>query len=270
MLTNLVTPWWELQEELRAKRLKTSASMTLSSLANLSISGLAREHTYHIHQKWIAACGTRPDFKRWRRLGGADKRHLLHTVAAEADDDTSEEGSYLTAYFQTDIDEVLARGIWSVEHVVPRSKVNGSVAGDAEDDPVGWIEATRLANSARSNFPLMLWRDPDGQLAPSGTLVTIDSEKHFVPPLEQRARLARKWMFVRATYPGEVAPPSEAQRARAADIVSLAKHWPVGPAEARVNEIHRRERGWANPLLEKSAERWLDDVHWRALVFGLV
>jgi hypothetical protein len=199
-------------------------------------------------------------------LRGREKAALLHDVAAEADDDSSEEGAYVTVYEQVDTDD-LRRDVRSVEHVVPRSHVFGREPGAAEDDPVGWVQATRRANSRRSNYPLYLWLEPDGSFAIPNTLVRVDGELHYVPPQSQRARLARKWLFLRATYPVGMRSPSTAQRRRAAQIVALAKHVPPSPSEARVNEILRSKYGWANPLLEPDADTWLEDAAWRAIVF---
>jgi len=224
--------------------------------------------------RWVKACGTRPSFRGWRNLKGSQKRALLHDVARDADDDTLPDGDYVSAYEEVDIDDMFSgRRQWSVEHVVPRSHINGRGAHPAENDPLGWIEATGAANSRRSNHPLYLWPDPQptGELgtlsiALPNTLVRVDGTVHYVPPMEQRARLARKWLFIRATYPG-IDPPSPAQTARAAQIVALVQHYPIQPAERRVNEHYRETMGWANPLLEKGGERWLEDVAWRTLIF---
>lgn len=237
----------------------------LPSFASLSIN-VAAPPSKRVHEEWIKRCGTRPAFKSWHGLRGKHKRRLLHSVAAEADDDVSVDGNYLSAYEQMDIDDVLAGSKWSVEHVVPRSHINGSAPGPGENDPIGWIEATREANSERSNYPLYLWPDPDGSIAPPNTLVRVDGKLHYVPPFEQRGRLARKWLFIRATYM-DVDAPSTAQQRRAADIVSLAKHAAIQPAERRVNEHYRETFGWANPLLEDGANEWYDDPSWRALIF---
>lgn len=199
-------------------------------------------------------------------MRGNDKYRLLHSVAADADDDVAVDGDYLTAYEQLDIDEVMERRIYSVEHVVPRSHIDGRLPSVGEDDPVGWIEATRDANSRRSNYPLYLWESPDGSIALANTTVRVDGEWHWVPPIAQRARLARKWMFVRATYEG-IQAPSKAQTRRAAQIVALAQHFPIQPAERRVNEHFRDTLEWANPLIEADAARWYGDVAWRARVF---
>ena len=224
--------------------------------------------------KWLKACGVRPRFRNWRNLRGSQKRTLLHDVARLADDDTTADGDYVSAYEQVDIDDMFAgNSQWSVEHVVPRSHIDGRRAHAAENDPIGWIEATASANSRRSNYPLYLWPDVESEgvagagvsIALPNTLVRVDGEIHYVPPMEQRARLARKWLFIRATYPG-IDPPSAAQKARGSQIVALAKHYPVQPAELRVNKHYRDTMGWANPLLEKGGERWLEDASWRALI----
>ena len=96
-----------------------------------------------------------------------------------------------------------------------------------------------------------------------------DGVLHYVPPLEQRARLARKWLFIRATYADEVDAPTSAQRAHSHDIVALAKHFPIQPAEQRVNDEYRNTLSWANPLLEANSDRWYQSTAWRALVFAV-
>lgn len=220
---------------------------------------LALREPRGVRARWLAACGSRPSFARWASLGGREKRELLHEPASEA--------GGVSAYEQAGVADLLAAGTYSVEHVVPRSKVNGSAPGDAEDDPVGWIVATRSANSKRSNFPLLLWPDTPSSLSPPNRLVRVDGELHWVPPNEQRARLARKWLFVRATYPDEVAPASRAQRRLAALIVANVVADPAGAAEAAMNEHFRAELGWSNPLVS-DPEKWVGNAEWRALVFG--
>lgn len=242
-------------------------SMILPDFSRLCVTELQAPVGSGVRGRWLAACGDRPAFHAWGRLRGRGKAALLHEVSAEADDDSSEAGAYVTVYEQVDTDD-LPRGVRSVEHVVPRSHVNGRAPGPAEDDPLGWVQATRLANSRRSNHPLYLWPDPEGKLAPPGRLVRVDGEWHYVPPREQRARLARKWLFVRATYPEGMRPPTAAQRRHAAQIVALAKNERPGAAEVRANAIYRREYGWANPLIEEGAAAWFSDPAWRALAFG--
>ena len=176
-------------------------------------------------------------------MRGKHKFTLLHSVAMGADEDDG--GNYLTAYEEVDIDDLGFRR--SVEHVLPRSRAGWS--RQAKNDPLGWIEATRRANSSRGNLPLLLW---DGE-----------AEGHFSPPLAQRARLARKWLFLRATYKG-LDPPSDAQMRNLGAIFEAAKE-PPGRAEVRVNEIYKRELGWSNPLITDPG-RWLGDPGWRQMV----
>ena len=220
-----------------------------------------------IHEQWCEACGERPSWRSWKNVRGKQKYALLHDVAMAADEDNVEGGGYLSVYEQLDIDDIMATNKWSVEHVIPRKHIHGSAPGPAENDPLGWEEATRLANSRRSNTPLYLWLDSDGTMAPPKTVVVVDGEAHYVPPAAQRARLARKWMFLRASYEG-IDPPSAAQRRHAADVVALAKTYPIQPAERRVNDHFRKTYNYANPLLEDGADRFYDSVEWRHTVFA--
>ena len=212
--------------------------------------------------QWLAACGKRPVLKQWDRLSGSDKRRLLHDVAMQAN---VPGGAYLTAYEQRNIADVMREQQYSSEHVVPRSHVNGNEPGAAENDMIGLVEATRASNSRRSNYPLVLWPDEPGTM--SYGIVRIDGEIHFAPPSAQRGRLARKWLFVRATYTG-IQPPSAAQQRHASEIVALAHRDPPSAAELRVHDIYKTEFGWFNPLLEPDASRFYDSASWRALVFG--
>ena len=231
----------------------------LPSLVHLS--GRAESEADSVREKWIRACGTRPTLAKWKNMRGKHKFRLLHSVASRADNDDVPGGDYVTAYEEVDIDDLFARRRrWSVEHVVPRSAVHGGE--EAESDPLGWIEATARANSQRSNHPLVLWRSA----LPRG-VHPLYGELHYAPPERQRARLARKWLFIRATY-SDIDPPSAAQLAHAADIIRLAKEYPVQGAELRVNDEYRTLLRWANPLLEEGADTWYANVHWRALIFN--
>lgn len=218
-----------------------------------------------VRERWLSACGTRPTFLPWKSLSAKNKHQLLHQVAEMADDDELPDGGYLSVYGETDIDDLSPR-MRTVEHVVPRSWIRGARGSPGEDDPLGWVEATRSSNSRRSNHPLYLWPDPDNMIALPNTLVIVDGDVHYVPPMTQRARLARKWLFVRATY-SEIMPPSRAQRNRAAQIVALAQHYPIQLAERRVNDHYRSSMGWANPLLEDNANEWYENPGWRALIY---
>lgn len=191
-------------------------------------------------------------------MRSGDKYRLLHSVAARADDDTTQDGAYLTAYEEVDIDD-LHRGIWSVEHVLPRSMTGDNA--HARSDPVGWVEAVAAANSRRSNTPLYLWASEEAAVDNS------EVRGHYVPPMTQRARLARKWLFVRATYSG-LDPPSRLQAEHFEDIIELVRAHPVQEAERKVNSYYRSSLGWANPLIERDADSWYCDPAWRDMVLA--
>lgn len=244
--------------------------MPLPSLIGLSFHRPRRLPA--IAEAWRSACGEkRPNWTRWGSLKGKDKNELLHDVAHECSNSSGRGGVggiYVDAYDEVDIDLIIELEQWSVEHVVARSKINGSEPGDGEDDPLGWVEATRSANSRRSNHPLVLWPLPPNSI-PLGDFVTFHGVKHYVPPESQRARLARKWAFVRATYPGEVSAVSAAQRENMPLIVSMMKSTQPFPSELCVNAHFRDEYGWSNPLLEPNANKWLDDPVFRGLITGV-
>ena len=65
-----------------------------------------------------------------------------------------------------------------------------------------------------------------------------------------------------------VAPVSRAQYSNRANIVALAKTFPVQEAETSVNEQHKTAFGLTNPLLDPNPDTYYDDPVWRAMVFG--
>lgn len=259
-------------------------------LPDLSALTIDSKNSVDTNTEWLKACsrdgsGQLPSFKSWSSLRGRDKWQLMHAVASEADvdkdDDKDDDGgddagdddqSYLTPYDELDIDIVMKEGQWSVEHVVPRSHVLNE-ASNAKSDPLGWMTATRSANSRRSNLPLVLWnvedqfRDRKLFIIPNSR-IRLDREWHYAAPLQQRARLARKWLYIRATYADDLRPPSRAQIENSAEIIALAKNFPVYPAEMRTNEIYKDILDWSNPLLSEDANRWYDDAAWRHRVFS--
>lgn len=224
-----------------------------------------------VRDKWLEACGPRPDFKPWDSLSSKEKHKLLHLVAAEADDDSSKDGSYLSAYYELDIDEMIDNPVYglrtSVEHVLPRSFAKANPA--AQNDPITWIAATIKANSKRSNLPLYLWPEDDGQFAIPRSVIKDPKtgEEHYVPPFSQRARLARKWIFARASY-GGLDPPSRWQTENAHKIFALAKAFPPYPAEVAVNSIYKRDLNYFNPLVDPDANQWYDDREFRKMVMS--
>ena len=150
---------------------------------------------------WLKAVGERPDLPKWQNVRRR-KHTWLHDLAVKAD-------GYESAYEELPAEELMAQNRYSVEHVVPRSKIDD--ASDLEADPYNWILATRSENSRRSNTPLKLWLDTPGPPNARGCFQKIDGELHYLPPSDQRARLARKWLYAHATYPHDVDPPTVAQ-----------------------------------------------------------
>tara|TARA_Y100000748_G_scaffold40307_1_gene29745 strand:- start:343 stop:1083 length:741 start_codon:yes stop_codon:yes gene_type:complete len=191
-------------------------------------------------------------FGNWANLRGRAKHRLLHDVAQLADEQS--DGGYVGVYEQLHIDALLGQHRYSVEHVVPRSHVNGRLPGAAENDPRGWVEASRRSNQRRSNLPLVMW-EAEG-LEPN-TTIRVGDKLHYVPPSEQRARLARKWLFIRATYDG-IDAPSAAQAARKANVVLLAATDLAGPAELAVDRLYRERLGAGNPLLGPNSTRYYE------------
>jgi endonuclease I len=210
-----------------------------------------------VRAAWFTATGkTGKPSRLWKGFDAQDKRRLLHDVARRAQ---TEEQEYYTPYREMSINKVTEKRVWSVEHVVPRSKCQM-----AQGDPWNFVEAVRSENSARSNLPLKLWPDASNQMSIS-KFQMWNFEQHYAPPPHQRARLARKWLYTRATY--GCMPMSEAQREHLPAIIALARHTPPDVVEVNVAKQLEAITGTRNPLILDSApERWYDDVAWRSLV----
>lgn len=248
--------------------------MRLPDLSALSIGAqweeLLQRELERERRRWLVACGNGgqlPSLKSWGSMGARDKWEVVHSVASSAD-------GYVTPYLERPMDKVESR---TVEHVLPRIYVNDSAGGKAEDDYNGFTVAEKIANSRRGSLPLLLWpigselaQEADSLSIPvTGHVVELLGERHFVPPLSQRARLARKWLFLRACYSMEdsIDPPSAAQTANKNLIISMCKSQPVYDYEFQVNRTYRQRFGWANPLLEEGADAWYDSDAWRRLCF---
>lgn len=232
--------------------------LLMQRLSRLNVDAAASTELTDAYAAWIKACGGetgRPHLTRWRQLRGADKHRLLHTPAREA------ACRYRGPYTGRSVDELLQQRKHSVEHVLPRSRANGPDASDMAADPLGWVSADRRANSRRSNLPLQLWIDVNGEVP-----------GHYVPPVGERSRLARKWLFLRATYAYEnLMPPTDEQYENRELIVALARNeeaFPVSACERAMNEHYQETLGWQNPLLTADANAWYDSEAWRRLVFG--
>ena len=103
---------------------------------------------------------------------------------------------YVTPYEQMKAKQNYCAGLHSVEHVIPQSHCRGRRPSIAENDPYGWVMATRVANSTRKNRYLVLWpleEAAEQEAEEKKGMITHDGVEYFVPPLRQRQRLAHKW-----------------------------------------------------------------------------
>ena len=206
---------------------------------------------------WFEACGGKnnmPTSCNWKNVKKERKYAMLHDPARAI------EAEYVSPYELIDIDELVASGRKSVEHVLPKSFFKGDLG---VCDPLGWVAADRDANSERSNRPLALWP----------MLNAAVPLRHYVPLFDQRGRLARKWLFMRYTYAEEIkTPPTKAQAAHHHLILWMARRTPISEAEHQMNEWYAEAIGWSNPLLsrdEAERDRFYDSPAFRARVFDL-
>lgn len=209
-------------------------------------------------RRWLRAVGERPDLPSWKRVG-RHKHAWLHDLALAAD-------GYESVYEEAPAKVLMAQNRYSVEHVVPRSKIDD--ASDAESDPFAWVMASRKANARRSNHPLKLWPDAPWEVVAENSFQVIDGEVHYVPPADQRARLARKFLYAHATYPHDTDTPSVAQLRHLNQIVKLVHAYPVRKAEQQVADALSNLLGYRNPLLGKDASEMLETLDWEALLRG--
>ena len=150
---------------------------------------------------------------------------------------------------------------YSIEHIVPRSKINGSSSGAAENDPRGWWIADRDMNSLRRNLPLALWPDrfdDDDDKHNTHFIRSVNGVDHFFPPNTKRPMLARIWLLVRYNfrYVDVFDPPSVAQTQHSDHICENAK-LNVGQQEIEMNIKFKEKYGISNPLIEDAS--WLDE-----------
>lgn len=211
-----------------------------------------------VAELWFSACGGKnnmPTPCKWKNVKKERKYEMLHDPARAID------AEYVSPYELVDIDELVASGQKSVEHVLPKSFFKGKLG---VCDPLGWVAADRDANSKRSNTPLVLWPMLN-QKVPL---------RHYVPLFDQRGRLARKWLFMRYTYATEIkVPPTKAQVAHRYLILWMARRTPIAEAEYQMNEWYAEAIGWSNPLLsrdEAERDRFYESPAFRACIFGLV
>lgn len=226
----------------------------LPNLAQLRI-GCGTYDEWDAAKEWRTLCGTnRPQWKKW---GNTREKTMFRVMANKSENDRFSSGQYTLPYSLDDVDKMIRDETWSVEHILPRSLVNGKMPGAAEDDLFSWDVAHRTLNAVRSNLPLCLWPN-DMRVG----VVAVDGVKHFNPPSDNRDRLARRWLYVRATYQGinHLAPPSAAQLAHADAIIELVRASPLSYAEKRFHGLLvayvRDAYGvrWRNPLCERDAD----------------
>lgn len=204
-----------------------------------------------------------PTFKRW---GDTDEKRAFRELVDQSENDRFSIGQYNSPYTNKDVDVLIGEETYSIEHVVPRSVINSKNPGRAEDDFYGWDLADRHANSDRSNLPLVLW--PLEHVSDRGR-VWISGELHYNPLEEHKARLARRWIYIRCTYflEDDIDPPSKAQQKHIKDIVKIAKTQNLTQryAEERLHLLLSKrcheEYGvnWKNPLNTDKADTLLDD-----------
>ena len=231
-------------------------------------------HHEHIMHLWFAErerVASAPShwkriLKPWSQWKGHDKRHVQDDINSK---------DYRSPYTLKSVPWLRSHHKMSIEHVLPRSMINGRAPGNAENDPVGWDLADRDSNSSRSSLPLVLWRLPlrderyDHRQV-QGQRQLVESELHYVPPLEMRARLARKWLYVRATYAEEdtLAPPSNAQWNHRDDILRLVRETPPSAVEHKMDDAVFESFGLCNPLVHDGSHMYINSEEWRERVFG--
>ena len=88
---------------------------------------------------------------------------------------------------------------------------------------------TTTTDVQRSTYPLKLWLDAPWEIVAPNSYQMIDGEGHFVPPSDQRAQLARKFLHAHATYPHDTEPPSVAQLRHLNQIARLVHTYRTPP-----------------------------------------
>jgi len=216
-----------------------------------SLSLLSLRPTQRPAEEWRELCGGQlPSFPKW---GSTRAKRRFRELVDKSENDKFSAGQYRLPYSNLDIDAVITDGTYSVEHILPRSMVNGRRPGKAEDDWFAWDMAHRTENSRRSNLPLCLWPN----LFKTGR-VFIKGQLHFNPPDTHRDRLARRWLYARLTYAeiDTLDDPSQAQCEHADEIVELVRTSKMGFAERRLHASLIESVGgrWRNPLCEPDSE----------------
>jgi hypothetical protein len=219
---------------------------------------------------YALAGASRPKWKPWKRLRGSDKA-VFRALADRSENDRYSAGQYEGPYSGVDIDVIIRQRLWSVEHIVPRSRINGRRPGVAEDDPFGWVLETRQENSRRRNYPLVLWKT--GAVEPA--LIEVDGVVHYDFDDASKGRVARKWLYIRAVYGGvdDIDPMTEAQRRHLDEILEIATgrlDYAEGRYHLLLVDWVTKTFGspWQNPLLGDDRLEILRDRRFRAMVVG--
>ena len=216
-----------------------------------------------VAEAWRRACsrgdksvGALPPLPTWGSMDADDKYDYLYALALGIE-------GYTAPYTGKSVSTLRRTHQHSVEHVLPRSFFKDPKGAVGPRDPNGWVVADRTANSTRGNAPLTLWP----RINPSVAL------RHYRPPFDQRARLARKWLYMRYQYRDELDPahlPSKPQRLKRALIFAWARMNAPSEEEMEMNDAIHEKIGWSNPLLDPCADvrnAFLDSPAFRAAIF---
>ena len=126
---------------------------------------------------------------------------------------------------------------------------NTGLASDECDAPL----SPRFGGDAphHKKYPFKLWPDddPEWRTRFPGCLQLLDGELHYLPPPEERAKLAFFWLFFNATTPHSIEPPTVAQLRNLPHIVALARGMPLWQADAEVKYALQDLLHQANPPL---------------------
>ena len=223
-----------------------------------------------LRQQWSAACGQRPNtWKTAARPRQAPAAPQPRAALGRQLPRGQQAVPASASRAEQDIDDVVANREWSVEHVLPRSVVSSRgarvPAGPRRERPARVGEATRGANQRQSNLPLVLW--PGGGVG----RVRLGGELHAPAPPERRARLARKWLFLRATYSAVDSIDSSKQSAAGAPAGhrrSRARGAGRHRGAERARRARPRGRGQvAEPAFERAdPPEFLSDARFKTLL----
>jgi hypothetical protein len=216
-----------------------------------------------VAEAWQRACSrgnadvrALPALPTWPSMDADDKYDYLYAPALGIE-------GYTTPYTGKRVATLLRTHQKSVEHVLPKSFFKDPKHAVGPRDPNGWVVADHTANSARGAKPLTLWPRTN----PSVAL------RHYRPPFDQRARLARKWLYMRYQYRDELDPahlPSKPQRLKRALIFAWVRMNAPSEEEMEMNDAIHEKLGWSNPLLDPCADvrnAFLDSPAFRAAIF---